>query len=36
MRTDPDAYFSLFKQCIKQYSRKSFTLDLQWLQALFW
>ena len=27
--TDLDAYLSIFKQCIKHYSRKSLTFDLQ-------
>ena len=27
--TDLDVYFSIFKQCIKQHSRKSLTFDLQ-------
>ena len=33
--TDLDVFFSIFKQCIKQHSRKSLTSDLQGLRATF-
>ena len=35
LHTDLGAYLSIFKQYIKQHSRKSVAFDLQWLKALF-
>ena len=36
MPTDLDVYFSMFKQWMKEHSRKSLAFDLHWLRAPFW
>ena len=36
MPTDLDVYFSIFKQWMKEHSRKSLAFDLHWLRAPFW